>query len=91
MSAIPTTAAPPAETLQQRFGRLADLWQGETAVLSSTTAKVAHHAFREIVSMGQAAIPLVLKRIGAGTGHWHLAMSEITGERPFPPSAVGVG
>jgi hypothetical protein len=87
MSTIPRAPAP--ETTEQRFERLADRWEKETAFLSSTTEEVAHPAFQEIVRMGEAVIPLVLQRMARGTGHWDLAMSRITGERPWPPSAAG--
>jgi hypothetical protein len=90
MAMIPTP--PPseeAETLEARFDRLAEVWLRETAVLSSTTQMMAHPAFKEIVSMREPVIPLILKRLGKGEGHWDLALGEITGERPFPASAAG--
>jgi hypothetical protein len=90
MSTIPTTsAAGGAETIEQRFERLADRWQEETGVISSTSQIVAHPAFLEILSMGEAVLPLVLRRMEQRQGHWDLAMGEITGRKPFPPSAAG--
>ena len=87
MSTIPKTPAP--ETIEQRFERLADTWEQETAYLSSTTDTVAHPALQEIVSMGAVVIPFVLRRMQKGQGHWDLAMTRITGAKPFPPSAAG--
>src|SRR4051812_5157022 len=90
MSTIPTTSVPGgAETIEQRFERLADRWQEETAYLSSTTDKIAHPAFQEIVRMGEAVIPFILRRMERRQGHWDLALGEITGEKPFPASAAG--
>ena len=87
MSTVPKTPAP--ETIEQRFERLADTWEKETAYVSSPTDKVAHPAFRETLSMGAEVIPFVLRRMQKGQGHWFLAMSRITGQKPFPPSAAG--
>jgi hypothetical protein len=92
MSRIPTEQSPPPtaeETLEQRFNRLAAIWLAETAHFSSTTDKVAHSAFREIVSMGEAVIPLVLREMEKRRGHWDLALGKITGEKPFSPDDVG--
>ena len=89
MSAIPTTSAPPVETLQQRFDRLATVWLKETAVLSSPERTMAHPAFEEIVGMGEAAIPCILRVMGNSEGYWFLALGEIAGEQPFPPAIAG--
>src|SRR5262249_11133153 len=87
MSTIPKTPSP--ETTEQRFERLADLWLAETAYLSSPELTVAHPAFQEILSLGEEAIPFILRRMQRREGHWFLALSRITGEKPFPPSAAG--
>jgi hypothetical protein len=71
--------------LEARFKRLADAWVAETAVLSSPTQTMAHPAFQEIVSMGEAVIPIVLRRMQEGKGDWFLVLSRITGETPLPP------
>lgn len=40
-------------------------------------------AFREIVSMGESAIPLILEKIAAGQqGLWWILLETITGARP---------
>jgi hypothetical protein len=90
MSTIPKSPLPGgSETIEQQFDHLADRWQEETAYLSSTTDKIAHPAFQEIVRMGEAVVPFVLRRMEKRQGHWDLALGEITGEKPFPPSAAG--
>jgi hypothetical protein len=50
---------------------------------------VAHPAFQEIVGMGPAVIPLLLKELQKGTGHWHRALRRITGVDPVPPGDRG--
>jgi len=92
MSTIPTTPTPqtpPAETVEERFRRLAAVWVAETAHVSSSSDLVAHPAFMEIVGMGPAVIPLLLRELEKGTGHWHRALRRITGVDPVSPSDRG--
>ena len=85
----PTPASRPTETVEQRFQRLAALWRAETAYVSSSSELVAHPAFQEIVGMGPAVIPLLLRELANGTGHWHRALKRITGIDPVPPADRG--
>lgn len=78
-----------AETTKQQFRRLASRWQAETAFVSSSTELVDHPAFKEIVSLGEAVIPLLLRELKNGTGHWHRALRKITGDDPVPDSERG--
>jgi hypothetical protein len=39
-------------------------------------------AYREIVALGEGAVPLLLREVEARTGHWFRALEEITGEDP---------
>ena len=48
---------------RERFRKLADQWEHETILLSSTDQVTEHHAHREIVSMGEPAVPLILERM----------------------------
>ena len=92
MSTIPTrpnSAPVPTESLEVRFRRLADIWRTETAYVSSSSELVAHPAFQEIVSMGPAVIPLLLRELANGTGHWHRALKRITGIDPVLPTDRG--
>src|SRR6266540_3625363 len=92
MSTIPTrqpAATEPPETIEQTFRRLAAVWLTETAYVSSTTDMVAHPAFQEIVAMGPPVVPLLLRELERGTGHWHRALGRITGVSPVPPEGRG--
>lgn len=75
-------ATEPAETIEEKFRRLASVWRAETAYVSSSSALVAHPAFRDIVGMGPPVIPLLLRELENRTGHWHRALREITGTDP---------
>src|SRR6266851_3128708 len=88
MSTVPTRQTPatgPTETIEEKFQRLATAWRAETAYVSSSSDLVAHPAFQEIVGMGSVVIPLLLRELEKGTGHWHRALRRITGVDPLPP------
>ena len=81
MSTVPTRQIPatgPTETIEEKFQRLAAAWRAETAYVSSTSDLVAHSAFQEIIAMGTAVIPLLLRELEKRRGHWHRALRRIT-------------
>ena len=84
-----TGATEPVETVEEKFQRLASVWRAETAYVSSSSELVAHPAFQEIVRMGPAVIPLLLRELEDRTGHWHRALRQITGANPVPPADRG--
>ncbi len=79
----------PVESIEEKFQRLASIWRAETAYVSSSSDLVAHPAFQEIVGMGQAVIPLLLRELENRTGHWHRALRLIAGADPVPPPDRG--
>lgn len=90
MSTVPAKETDrPAESIEARFQRLAGVWLAETAAISSTSDLVAHPAFLEIVNMGPAVIPLLLRELERKTGHWHRALRRITGVEPVPRPEPG--
>ena len=73
MSTVPAKQTPPTgppESIEEKFRRLAATWRAETAYVSSSSDLVAHPAFQEIVGMGAAVIPLLLRELEQRTGHW---------------------
>ncbi len=92
MASIPlkqTPDAPPAETLEQRFHRLAATWDEATAYLSSMEEASKHPAYQEIIGMGQAVVPLLLRDLQEQHRHWFIALRQITGAQPIPKEAAG--
>jgi hypothetical protein len=92
MASVPkpkTPTAPDAETVEERFLRLKAKWMGDVGHLSSYTAIVKHPAFREIVSMGEAVVPLMLRDLAKGPQLWVWALPEITGVNPVSPGDGG--
>jgi hypothetical protein len=91
MSSTPAkqTLPSPPETVEERFRRLEAAWDAATAHLSSTTKIVSHPAFREIVGLGEAVVPLMLRDLQERPRLWVWALPEITGADPVPASDGG--
>jgi hypothetical protein len=87
--ARPTPAPQPPQSIEEQFQQLAATWLRETAHVSSSNDLVAHPAFQEIVGMGFAVIPLLLRELECRSGHWHRALRRITGADPVPPADRG--
>jgi len=92
MASIPvkqTPATAPVETVPERFRRLEATWTAETGYLSSYTDIVQHAAFQEIVRMGEAVVPLMLRDLEERPRLWVWALPEITGVDPVAPDDGG--
>jgi hypothetical protein len=74
----------PPETIEQRFRRLEAAWVAATGVLSDDADIVEHPAFREIIGMGEAVVPLMLRDLEQRPRLWVWALPQITGEDPVP-------
>ena len=81
----------PAEetALRKRFEKLTAQWRAETRFLSSTTAIAMHPAYQQIIGMGPAALPLILRELDQRSDHWYWALSCITGANPVPSEQKG--
>jgi hypothetical protein len=91
MTSIPITH-PPAqspETVAETFRRLAEVWHRETDVRSSMDEASRHPAYQEIIRLGPAVVPLLLRNLADNHTHWFAALSAITGAQPIPRSASG--
>ena len=77
------------ETIEERFRRLDALWRAETGHLSSSSKIIGHSAFREIILMGTAVVPFMLRDLEQQPRLWVWALSEITGEDPVPSADRG--
>jgi hypothetical protein len=92
MASIPiqhTPAAQPTETIEDRFRRLAGVWARAAGHLSSMTAASNHPAYQEIINLGPEVVPLLLRDLEENETHWFIALRQITGVNPIPPSAAG--
>ena len=75
--------------LEQRFRRLVAEWEAQVARLSSMTVRLRHRAYREIIALGPAVVPLLLQELEQRPNHWFAALRSLTGEDPVPPSERG--
>lgn len=80
--AFPTTRQ--VFEITDRFYDLARRWSQETMFSSSLADKTSSPAYREIVQMGWAAVPLILRELSEAPDYWFAALREITGENPVP-------
>jgi hypothetical protein len=92
MSSVPTRPTPdtpPAETVEQRFRRLEATWLKEIGYSSSPTELYGHPAFQEIIRMGEAVVPLMLRDLEERPRLWVWALPEITGADPASEADAG--
>lgn len=82
------TVGPPP--LVERFHDLASRWKRETRFCSSRTKMVEHPAYREIIAMGPAVVPLIFAELKTEARYWFAALNAITGEDPVPVGDRGV-
>jgi len=77
----------PKET---RFQALLRKWNDETKFISDPYKACANSAFREIVDMKWAAVPLIMDELAHSPNIFLLsALEEITGEDPISPEDYG--
>jgi hypothetical protein len=77
------------ESVEEKFQRLAAVWDAAKAYVSSSSELFAHPAFQEIIALGPTVIPLLLRELEKRTDHWHRALRRITGVDPVPPADRG--
>src|SRR5438105_7488145 len=76
---LKTTEKPKLET---QFRSLAEEWKQACALLSSTSAMVAHPAYQAIIKLGPPVMPLLLRDLEHAPAHWFEALKAITGQDP---------
>jgi hypothetical protein len=83
----PTTS--PSSALAGRFHTLASEWQAATRLLAAPSAASEHPAYRAIVALGPAAVPLILADLAVAPQPWFAALRELTGADPVPTADRG--
>jgi hypothetical protein len=73
----------------KHFQYLARKWKAATEHMSSAARMAKHPAYREIVQMGSAVIPLLLAELRRNPDFWFAALREISGENPVPAQSAG--
>ena len=82
-------SVPAASDLEQRFLELAERWREETQFYSTSTPLMEHPAYKEILQMGEVAVPWLLREMTRTPSRWPLLLREITGENPAANAEPG--
>ena len=85
----PLTEPAPLPEDEKRFRELVKRWKEGTGHLRSTARMAKHPAYREVVQMGPAAVPLLLAELTRDPDFWFAALREITKENPVPARSAG--
>jgi hypothetical protein len=75
--------------LDSAFQVLVKQWREENHGVSSTNQMSMHSAYQQIIGMGDAVIPLLLRELEKKSGQWFWALKSITREDPVPPENRG--
>lgn len=76
-------------SVEERFRELATKWRHDVRSVSSTTERILHPAYQDIIGMGKSAVPLILRELELNGGHWFWALRHITHENPASPEDAG--
>lgn len=79
----------PANIIEQRFDDLAEQWRRETRGMSTMIHKAMNSHYLDIIGMGPAAIPLILRDLEREPDHWFVALQHVTGRDPVPKEDRG--
>jgi hypothetical protein len=74
---------------ERKFNRLAGQWRQETMFMSNANDITSHFAYYQIIGMGPNVVPLILRQVQRGEGHWFLALRALTGENPVIAKDAG--
>jgi hypothetical protein len=83
------TTVPAVGEIEQTFYALVRLWRKDTTAVSVDSRKREHPAYRQIVAMGVAVLPFLLRELERMSAHFDMALQEITGANPVPTNARG--
>ncbi|GAB4281999.1 MAG: hypothetical protein Fur0025_10840 [Oscillatoriaceae cyanobacterium] len=73
----------------KKFEMLAMEWELAVGGSSFGAEKYSHPAYQEIIAMGSAAIPLLLRELEQRPNHWFEALRAIACVNPIQPSDRG--
>lgn len=74
---------------EERFRELVKQWMEETQHLSSITEISTHPSYQQIIGMGPAVLPILLRELEKHPNHWFWALRAITGHNPVPDEDRG--
>ncbi len=89
MNQIPSEMIAAGNTLENKFIRLRDEWKAQRGHSSSTEELIVHPAYQEILGMGRAAVPFILRELEMSPDRWYWALRAITDENPVGAESRG--
>lgn len=82
--------APVSRTsVQKKFKTLTLTWKIDTRNESNPSIIAQHPAYRQIIGMGQEALPYIFTEMQHRPAHWFVALQSITGVNPIKPEHRG--
>ena len=75
--------------IKARFYHLLRQWKEEVDGTSLIYERAMLPSYQEIIGLGVAALPLILKELEKETDHWFWALRAITGCNPVPKESQG--
>jgi hypothetical protein len=73
----------------RRFLMLRDKWKSETLLVSSGSMIISNSAYKEIINLGNIAIPWIIRELNKTNDHWFYALEKISGENPILDENIG--
>lgn len=78
------------EALQElQFQILAKKWKEEAKFLSFASEMAKLPSYQQIIAMGKAIVPFILKMLDSEPQHWFIALNAITAENPVSSEHKG--
>jgi hypothetical protein len=75
--------------IREQFELLALRWKRERGPHSSSARLTAHPAYQEMIDLGPAVVPLLLRELERAPDHWFRALHALTGADPVPEASRG--
>ena len=75
--------------VERRFHELVATWKASLGVSSSLTEMFAHRSYRDIIELGEPAVPLLLSELEREPDWWFAALKAISGADPVTPDNRG--
>jgi hypothetical protein len=71
------------------FQQLAERWKASRGPATTVGMMTQHPAYKEIIRLGERAIPWLLEELNHDPDHWFAALRAITGANPVHPEDRG--
>lgn len=68
--------------IKSKFEDLADAWRKNTRFSSSLMDSVLDSNYQQIIAIGVAAVPYILREMSKSPDHWYWALGAITQQNP---------